>query len=222
MSSTNRGGERRDDDYYPTPAWAVDRFLDDHGERLLSLGRRWLEPAVGDGAIVRAVHDWCVGRGLEPPTWVTCDVRPGCPSAVGHSAEGRVERSGCGDFTWFGGAGFDPGRVDVAITNPPFLHASAFAARCLEVASATALLLRVGWLGSDKRARWLREHTPSMHVLPDRPSFDGRGQDSDFYGWFSWGLFPAPTLGVLATTPEEVRARHKLISRRTLGRAGRR
>ena len=70
MSATGRGAERRASDYYPTPAWCIWRLLD-----ALSLPCRctWLEPAAGDGAIVRAVN--AVVPDLD---WVAVDIRPEC------------------------------------------------------------------------------------------------------------------------------------------------
>ncbi len=53
MSSTNRGALRHPDDYYATPAWSVDAILP-HLPGLKTA--RILEPAAGDGAIVRALR----------------------------------------------------------------------------------------------------------------------------------------------------------------------
>ena len=55
-------------DYYPTPAWCVRRLL----EAVDLPGGRWLEPAVGDGAIVRSVD-----AARDDVRWTTIDVRPG-------------------------------------------------------------------------------------------------------------------------------------------------
>ncbi len=51
MSATNRGRQRSPADDHPTPEWCVRRLV----EAVDLPGSRWLEPAAGDGAIVRAV-----------------------------------------------------------------------------------------------------------------------------------------------------------------------
>jgi len=75
---------------------------------------------------------------------------------------------------------------DLAITNPPFRHAMEVVQWCLAHAERSVLLLRLNFLGSVKRAPFLREHTPDVYVLPNRPSFTGRGTDSVEYAWFDW------------------------------------
>lgn len=32
----------------------------------------------------------------------------------------------------------------------------------------------------------MRSHTPDIYVLPNRPSFSGKGTDSIEYAWFVW------------------------------------
>lgn len=48
------------------------------------------------------------------------------------------------------------------------------------------MLLRLNFLGSQRRAAWLRAWTPDVYVLPRRPSFTGRGTDSCEYAWCVW------------------------------------
>ena len=77
-------------------------------------------------------------------------------------------------------------RFDVVITNPPFSDAEAFLRRSLELADHVVLLLRLNFLASAKRAELMRERAPDVYVLPNRPSFDGKGTDSIEYAWFHW------------------------------------
>lgn len=201
MSATNRGAARHDRDFYPTPAWCVHRFL----EKAKLPGGRWLEPCVGDGAIVRAVN--AVRDDVE---WVTCDIRPECESVLD---ERGVRRHWVGDF--LDPDAFPAIEVDVAISNWPFGRSLAFAKRCLEMSRIVAGLLRLNWLrGPDEHNAWLREHTPSSYVLPQRPSFDGRGTDATEYSWMAWGVDEVPRVVILDDTPDAVRSSSNLELRR--------
>lgn len=73
------------------------------------------------------------------------------------------------------------------ITNPPFSLAQEFVTHSLEVADETMLLLRLNFLGSQKRKDWWKAHEPdAIFVLSSRPDFTGGGGDSCEYGWFAW------------------------------------
>lgn len=52
MSSTNRGRERKLDDFYQTPHWATQLLLN-----YQELEENILEPAVGKGKIVKVLKD---------------------------------------------------------------------------------------------------------------------------------------------------------------------
>lgn len=79
MSATGRSDVRRADDFYETPEWCVRRLLEACG---LPLGR-WLEPAVGGGAIVRAVNKY-EGYPIDDMLhWDCLDVRPNQYGDVG-------------------------------------------------------------------------------------------------------------------------------------------
>lgn len=196
MSATGRGAERREHDAYYTPSWCVRRLLEAYDLP----GGRWLDPAVGEGSIVRAVDD--VRRDV---VWTTVDIRP------------EVEPDLVADFVDRGCPALNVmqaqvgGWWDVAITNPPYLQALAYAKECLRRAPVVALLLRLNWLegGEHTRARsdWLRAHTPDVGVLPDRPSFDGVGSDACAYAWMLWGLPGGGRVRILRATPREERAR---------------
>lgn len=173
MSAAGRGAARREHDVYETPAWCVEAFL---AACPLPRSGVWLEPAVGDGAIVQAVEEYAPGFGLR--RWLACDVRTVAP---GWGCDVRVA-SFLDVSDW-------PDRPHVIITNPPYSLALPFARRAValvEPGGVVAMLLRLGFLASRERAEFLREHPPDLYPLSRRPSFTGRGTDATDYGWFVW------------------------------------
>jgi hypothetical protein len=120
---------------------------------------------------------------------------------------------------------------DLVITNPPFALAMEFVEEALSITrfgGMVAMLLRLPWLASQKRAPWLRRHTPSVYVLPKRPSFyegapptpqptlfgddaaedaKGSGTDATDYAWMVWskvdenGVERVPTVKILEIEP---------------------
>jgi hypothetical protein len=190
MSATNRSDVRDELDRYDTPAWCVHRLLES-GPFSLMHGGDWLEPSAGSGAIVDAVSAMeTTDRG--PRRWTLLDIAP---------------RRGDVIAIDFLSARFSSG-FDVIIGNPPYRLAEDFARRCVGLADTTALLLRLNWLASAKRAPWLQEHTPSVYVLPNRPSFSANGKtDATDYAWFVWRRNDrtSPEVRILATTPASER-----------------
>lgn len=176
MSATGRGAERRADDYYATPDWAIRAILPHFVERgLLHDRANILEPAAGDGAIVRALH----AAGATVGNVEAIEIDPD-----------RAAQSGarCADFLKVDPTLFPS--FELVITNPPYALAFDFAQHALRfvrAGGALALLTRINWLASQKRAAWLRANTPSVHVLPKRSSFTGKGTDATDYAWLTWG-----------------------------------
>lgn len=177
MSATGRSDVRHPDDFYATPAWCVEAILP---HLRVTPETAILEPSAGDGAIIRVLHargfrntlaieldfDRCT---RNPGTYIATDFLRWAPTAPPH---------------------------DLVIGNPPFSLAMEFVQAALPLASAVAMLLRLPWLASQKRAPWLRAHTPSVYVLPKRPSFTGKGTDATDYAWMVWGPTP-PTVTIL-------------------------
>jgi hypothetical protein len=62
----------------------------------------------------------------------------------------------------------------VAITNPPYSLAEPVIRKMLQDADRVAVLMRLSFLSSSKRAEWLRSCPPDVWVLPNRPSFADR------------------------------------------------
>lgn len=79
-------------------------------------------------------------------------------------------------------------KVDFVITNPPYSLAQEFVDKALTEAPVVIMLLRLGFLESNKRKEWLNENKPtSLIVLSKRPSFTGDGKtDGSGYAWFVW------------------------------------
>jgi hypothetical protein len=160
-------------DFYPTPAWCTRALLAVLDVR----GKTVLEPCAGTGAIAEALR----AAGAD----VSCiEIEPK-----------RAEQSNalCADFLTIEPAAR---AHDMVITNPPFALAMEFVQRSLLWAPTVAMLLRISWLASLKRAAFLRANTPSLYVLPKRPSFTGKGTDSADYAWFVWGE-SSPTVRIL-------------------------
>lgn len=159
-------------DYLPTPPWVVDALFNALGPaRLAAWGSKWLEPAVGDGAIVRAVDTWFEKHKLLPVEWTTIDIRE------------EVAPSIIGPFQTEPRPGFD-----VIITNPPFSQADEFVRTALRSkARIMVMLLSSSWPGGAKRNTFVREHTPDQYLIPDRISFDRQGNDYVYHSWFVWG-----------------------------------
>jgi hypothetical protein len=175
VSATNRGGRRSPADYYATPEWCVRRLL----EAVPLPGGAWLEPAAGDGAIVRAVA-------RSDVSWDLWELRDSERESLRRSAPGAAVA--IGDFLEAAKTDRLSGkRYAVAITNPPFRLAQSFIDTCLGCADTVVMLLRLNYLASQGRWHFMSAHTPDVYVLPNRPSFTGGGTDSIEYGWFVWG-----------------------------------
>lgn len=166
VSAANRtrkgatSAKRRPADDYPTPAH-VTRAILPH----LATPRTVLEPAAGDGGMMRVVEThWprVTVHGLEID-----------------SARAKIARVGCYDaldpqLSWrriaLGGVVGKP--YDLIITNPPFSLAIEFVKKALASgALECAFLLRLAFLESKSRAAFHRECPSDIYVLPERPSF---------------------------------------------------
>lgn len=199
MSSTQRGGQRSEADFYATPAWPVHRLL----ERLKLPGGIWLEPAAGEGHIIRAVNIHRVRRAGfyddNDVSWRACEIREECRSKL------EPFPTIIGDFL-----SLDlPGRADVLITNPPFSLAQEFIEAGLKCADYAVFLLRLNFLGTARRNSFFQSTMPDVYVVPDRISFTADGKaDSIEYAWFVFGPDRQRRTGqieVLEITPAEQR-----------------
>lgn len=195
MSATGRSDVRVESDFYATPAWCVYRLLEavdlPHGE--------WLDPCAGDGAILRA------GPSSFDVTWTAVEIRPECEQSIRNAGASKIV---IGDFLEL--AKRTTKRWDVVLTNPPYSLALPFVQTSIARADIVVMLLRLNWLASEKRASWMREHTPDVYVLPNRPVFRGSHGDATEYGWFVWGMSLSRGNGqirILNSTPKSERER---------------
>src|SRR5262249_27680749 len=163
-------------DFYPTPEWLTAALL-----RQLPVANfsRILEPACGDGAIVKVLHDYC----------------PNAEIVAGDLIYGQ-------DFETFQ----YPGLFDLVCTNPPYSLGYEFVEKALEYRKphvTVALLVRVSFLAGQDRARLMRRHTPSLYITPRRPIFVRGSSDNCEYSWFVWdSTSPRPPI-ILETETED-------------------
>ena len=196
MSATGRSAVRVALDVYPTPAWCVHRLL----EEVDLPGGHWCEPCAGDGAILRAVRDV-----RHDVAWSAIEIRPECHCALeAQGASTRIaDALGC---AWQ----LRPEPLSAVVTNPPYNLAEAFLAKALRQAANVALLLRLDFLGSERRARMLRANPPDVYVLPNRPSFVAGKTDNCEYAWLVWGQPRDRAHGRIAVLPPTERAIRRL------------
>jgi hypothetical protein len=181
MSATNRGSKRLPLDDYPTPAWLSRAIVPVLKQHFFEQKLRILEPCAGSGKMVEVLKE-------EFPT-----------SKI---TSWDLKRDKIDFLKQRPRPGFD-----LIITNPPFglaqeviTHAMKF--RCTDAPHLpiVAMLLRVSFLGSRKRAKWLRANTPTdMYVTPRRPTFVRGTTDNCEYAWFLWTPLKTQTIGILDT-----------------------
>ena len=209
MSSTSRGGKRNESDYYPTPAWCVDRIL----ERIELPGGEWLEPCAEHGDIIAAANGFGYDPGPHwaPLRWTANELRTDTRDKLReYASEVHI-----GDFL----AWEPPRRYNVSASNPPFSLAMEVILKSFQVADHTLMLLRLNYLGTTDRNEFFQNHMPDIYVIPERPSFDGKGTDSIEYAWFHWApeAVEGRTSGqvrVLNTTPLDIRNAQKPLDLR--------
>ena len=185
------GHERDSRDFYGTPDWATRAIL----PHLSALGCDLVvDPCCGAGAILDVVgKEWpdvaCVGLELD-------DVLAAEARTRGHQVHRRdaLDAPSWGKWARW--------KHPLVLTNPPYKLAIDFVQRAIDemfdAGGAIVMLLRLNWLASQKRAKWMRQFTPSVHVLPRRPPFTGDGKtDATDYGWMIWQRGRAPTVSIL-------------------------
>ena len=167
MSATNRGAVRQDRDFYATPLTAFMPLIP-----YLPRVTTW-EPACGDGRLVKAM------------------IASGIP-AIGSDLFPQNSGEECNDgesVDFLTRDDFHP----CIVTNPPFSLALEFCDHAIHHADAVFMLLRLNFLGAQKRKHWWIKHEPNaIFVLSDRPKFckNKKGKlatDACEYGWFYWG-----------------------------------
>jgi SAM-dependent methyltransferase len=171
MSATGRKNVRLPGDQYDTPPDLCDAMM-----ALLPPGLV-LDPCCGVGAMLNAAkRDRRQARGIEiDPS------RAEQATMLGHEVE-VADALSMPVHGW--------GKPPVIASNPPYRKALEFVERSLvEVApgGTVAMLLRVGFAASKKRASFHSHHPSDMVVISRRPSFVGGGTDACEYAVFLWG-----------------------------------
>jgi len=166
---------------FPTPSWCVRRLL----EAWCPYPGLLVEPCAGSGGIIKAVSEE-LDEGQC--SWLATEVNPDRYEEL--TKQDQLHACVLGDFLELT-QGQEPNpRVNAVITNPPFTLAQRFVERCrvLYPNAEVVMLLRLGFLESDARVSFYNTHgVPDIYVLPNRPSFVGKGKtDSTAYGWFVW------------------------------------
>lgn len=139
--------ERKEADFYPTPAEVTQALLD-----LLQLPKhvRIWEPACGDGVMVRTLKE----NGYE--NVIASDLR--------HTGYG------IGGFDFLKRTLID--NPDAIITNPPFNVADQFIYRAVNSAPVVAMLLKSNYWHTKNRLALYREMPPTgIHPITWRPAF---------------------------------------------------
>lgn len=169
--------KRKKNDFYETPAWAVDAIIPhlpfDRASLIVDAG-------AGTGAIAsRVVHHFphLEVIGVEKQHELVQEGR-----ARGMYGVEFVEA----DYEKWQSERASP---DIVIMNPPYSRAIEFIRRALSTVrrdGVVAALLRVGFTGGALRAEFHAKHPSKLRVLDRRPSFTGGGTDASEYGWFVW------------------------------------
>jgi len=217
-------GEEEARGHYGTPRWPVHLVVTT--ERCTTCGARgplvdsrgagkWLEPCAGEGAIIAAANEVQLGI-----AWTAVEMNPRLVERHLQPMQQRGElvELHAGDFfPWALKAVGGGARFDVSLLNPAFPEAAAFVETCRAIARVTVALERLDWLSSESRAPFFRRvGEPDVWVLPNRPSFRGRGQDSGDYAWFVWGPGTTGRVHHLPSVSRELRAEDKHQTRLAL------
>lgn len=166
-------GIRRAFDYYPTPAWMTLALI----KRVPVCGYV-LEPCSGQNAIANVI------RGRAGVLYVeTNDLDPTAP-AMTHQDAARPAY-------WQALAARTHNRVDIGITNVPFVLADAIVPQAVRTLSVFATVLRLSWLEpTEARGEWLQENPPTRVIVMPRHDFKGNGKtDSVTSAWFVWECY---------------------------------
>jgi len=154
-------------DFYETPKEAVDALFDNID---ISNVHSILDPAAGSGALIRGIENCVV-------TAVDIDNRHGA------SLEKITPNVWLGDFLETNPKAL--GYHSIVLANPPYYLAEEFVKHSMLFCDNGYFLLRLNFLGSAKRKKWLKMTRPNIKVLSKRPSFTGDGRtDGTEYAWF--------------------------------------
>lgn len=190
MSSANRGGERQKFDLYETPKDPIERIL----ERLqLKPTANLIDPCSGSGNILKVIKQYypsmniCANE-LDPQHEESLSALH-IPYKIKDFLQFTEEDV---KFLTEGKSKFD-----YIFTNPPYAFAIEFIKKSLEFSDNVIMLLRLNFLESKKRNEFLKNNTPDVYVLSNRPSFINGATDSTAYAWFVWSAGGERSVGNL-------------------------
>lgn len=169
--------ERRQNDHYVTPDWAIRRFLEFYTPSSPPPGRI-LDPCAAQGELLATTKEF-----FPDALYAVCEINPAFADALNEATAGAVVT---GDFLQSLDV-LKRCQFDFVITNPPYNLAEEFIKAALDVAPVVAMLLRINFVASQKRRNFFAEQKPGIYVLPNRPSFTGDGGDMTEYAWFVFG-----------------------------------
>lgn len=204
MSATGRNSKdgtktkRNPNDFYITPEWCTHRLLEKTKNRLNP--GIWLEPCAGSGAIITAAKKFGIYS-----QFTAVELQEKFEKRLCHQTENVI----IGDFlSW------EPKvKYQVAIGNPPYGIAQKIIEHSIKVSEQTCMLLRLNFLSSAKRQPWIKSNTPDVYILPNRPSFTGKGTDASEYAWFLWDGKSNGKITILDLTPKNIRAEEKTLAK---------
>lgn len=181
MSSTNRGSDRHISDYYVTPQYEIkkfwNKFTEIHGDMK---GSVILDPCAGGDEKHEMSYPVVLEKHSPSYEITTFDIRD--DSLAQHKGIDYLDTN-IDDYFFES--------PDIIISNPPFAWALDFVQKALddvEEGGYVIMLLRLNFLGSGARNKWLRENMPyEIYVHGKRMSFTENGKtDSIEYAHFVW------------------------------------
>jgi len=179
MSATGRSDVRRADDFYATPAFCTRAILP-----RLSPFSTALDPCAGEGAILKVLDDSVLKKRWSKYWGIELDHKRAMQCRQVANGCTHADALTCPNHWWLDVN--EP--FDLIITNPPFSLAQEFIEKALASgAKEIAFLLRLNFLGSQKRAAFWKKHPCEIYVLPKRPSFTENGKtDATEFAWYVW------------------------------------
>lgn len=165
MTAKNSKKKSIEGDRYYTPRWLVRQCMD-HVLPVVCLRKpsSILEPCAGTGRFVEQL------RARYPDAQIACNDLIPEPYIV--EAGGWTEA----DVSRFGNyldMDLPPGTVELTISNPPFGPALAIIEHALGHSKRVVMLLRQGFLSTEKRAEFFRVHRPGyVWIVANRPAYD--------------------------------------------------
>ncbi len=188
LQAANNGGERRENDFYPTPVECVQAII----PQLVGWPRTVWEPSCGDGGIARTFE--YSGFKVIGTDLIYRGYGDGGIAKIFENSGFRVVGTDL-IYRGYGEGGIDflktPWRrADAIVTNPPFgSHVSAFIKHALDLETPhIAMLINVNlWHAANRTKLWQRRLPEAVYALCWKPDFTGAGRPYFNCVWTVWG-----------------------------------